>query len=119
MKSSITNCNSNDQMLQLVSIQLLQKAHTHTPFNGPFSGTTRVSRYQNGKTNLDLLKQETVSGSGISWATCKSAPSSRQIKAGCPSCRPTNSVKALKAKRHILANLCLKVQIISLYPFFR
>ena len=25
--------------------------HTH-PFNGPFSGTTRVSQYQKGKTNL-------------------------------------------------------------------
>jgi len=23
------------------------------PFNGPLSGTTRVSRYQKGKTNLD------------------------------------------------------------------
>jgi len=23
-------------------------------FNGPFSGTTRVSRYQKGKTNLDF-----------------------------------------------------------------
>ena len=29
--------------------------HTHThPFNGPLSGTTRVSRYQKGKTNLDF-----------------------------------------------------------------
>ena len=29
--------------------------HTHThPFNGPFSGTTRVSRYQKGKINLDF-----------------------------------------------------------------
>ena len=27
MKSSITNCNSNDQLLQLVSFQLLQKAY--------------------------------------------------------------------------------------------
>ena len=55
-----------------------------------------------------LLEQETVSGSGISWAVCNSAPCSRQItmpaphhsvflQAGCPSCRPTNSVKALKA----------------------
>ena len=54
-----------------------------------------------------LLKQDTVSGSGISSAVCKSAPRSRQIAtpaphhssflpAGCPSCRPTNSVKALK-----------------------
>jgi len=53
-----------------------------------------------------LLKQETVSGSGISWAICKSASRSRQItmpaphhsvvlQAGCPSCRPTNSVEAL------------------------
>jgi len=45
------------------------------------SGTTRVSRYQKGKTktNLDFLKQETVSGSGISWALCKSAPRPRQV----------------------------------------
>jgi len=53
------------------------------------SRSTRVSRYQKGKTkkvktNLDLLEQEIVSGSGICWAICKSAP-------------PTNSVKALKA----------------------
>jgi len=39
------------------------------------SGTTRVSRYQKGKTrkvktNLDLLEQEIVSGSGICWAIC-------------------------------------------------
>jgi len=39
----------------------------------------RVSQYQKGKTNLDLLEQETVSGSGISWAMCKSAPRPRQI----------------------------------------
>jgi len=82
--------------------------HTH-PFNGPFSGTTEVNRYQKGKINLDFfLKQETVSGSGISWDICKSAPRSRQIttpaphrsvflQTGCPSCRPTNSVEALKA----------------------
>ena len=31
--------------------------HTHThPFNGPFSRTTRVSRYQKGKTNLDFTE---------------------------------------------------------------
>jgi len=75
-------------------------------FNGPLSRTTQVSRYQKVKPIWILLKQETVSG--ISWAICKSAPRSRQIttpaphhsvflQAGCPSCRPTNSVKALKA----------------------
>ena len=51
-----------------------------------------------------------MSGSGISWAICKSAPRSRQITTpaphhsvflhtGCPSCCPTNSVKALKARK--------------------
>jgi len=45
--------------------------------------TTRVSRYQKGKTrkgktNLDLLQQEIVSGSGICWPICKSAPHRRQ-----------------------------------------
>ena len=29
--------------------------HTH-PFNGPFSGTTQVSRYQKGKINLDFTE---------------------------------------------------------------
>jgi len=31
--------------------------HTHThPFNGPLSGTTRVGRYQKGKTKLDFTE---------------------------------------------------------------
>ena len=29
--------------------------HTH-PFNGPLSGTTRVGRYQKGKTKLDFTE---------------------------------------------------------------
>jgi len=77
------------------------------PFNGPLSGTTQVSRYQKGKTNLDFTEARDSECSGIRWAICKSAPRSRQIttparhcsvflQAGCPSCRPTNSVKALK-----------------------
>ena len=37
--------------------QTITDTHTHThPFNGPFSGTTRVSRYQKGKTNLDFAE---------------------------------------------------------------
>jgi len=54
-----------------------------------------------------LLKQETVSSSIISWDIFKSAPHPRQIttsipplsflQAECPSCHPTNSVRALKA----------------------
>ena len=78
--------------------------HTHTPFNGPLSGTTRVSRYQKGKPMWILLKQETVSGSGIRWAICKSAPRSRQTTTpephhsvfyrpyGLPAAQPTASM---------------------------
>jgi len=89
--------------------------HTHTrthPFNGPFPGLPRWAGTRKVKPLWILLKQETVSGSGISWAVCKSAPCCRQIttpaphhsvfvQAGCPSCHPTNSVKALKAVSYI------------------
>ena len=33
----------------------VHRTHTH-PFNGPLSGTTRVSQYQKGKTNLDFTE---------------------------------------------------------------
>ena len=80
--------------------------HTH-PSNGPFPGLPRWAGTRKVTPIWIFVKQETVSGSGISWAMCKSAPCSRQItmpaphhsvflEAGCPSCRPTNSVKALK-----------------------
>jgi len=45
---------------------------------------TWVSWYQKGKISLILLKHETVSGSGISLAICKSAPRSRQITTPAP-----------------------------------
>jgi len=34
---------------------------------------------QEGKTNLELLQQEKVSGNGISWAICKFAPRPREV----------------------------------------
>ena len=81
--------------------------HTHTRLTALCPGLPRWAGTRKVKPIWILLQQETVSGSGISWAVCKSAPRSRQIttpaphhsvlQAGCPSCRPTNSVKALKA----------------------
>ena len=81
---------------------------THTRLTALFLGLPRWAGTKKVKPIWILLKQETVSGSGISWAICKSASRSRQItmpaphqssflQAGCPSCHPTNSVKALKA----------------------
>ena len=104
-------CSNVAQEVQLrlsLFSNVLFSAHTHTQrFNGPFPGLPRWSGTRKVKPIWILLKQETVSGSGISWAVCKSAPRSRQIttpaphhsvllQTRCPSCCPTNSVKALK-----------------------
>ena len=105
------NCNGS-QSVRISCQNCLQMTnsdtHTHTPFNGLFLGLPRWAGTRKAKPIWILLKQERVSGSGISWAKCKSAPCSRQtttpaphhsvfLQTGCPSCRPTNSVKALKA----------------------
>ena len=47
-----------------------------------------------------------MSGNGISWTSLQadnhaSTPPLSFLQAGCPSCRPTNSVKALKAIKTI------------------
>ena len=58
-------------------------AHTH-PFNGPFPGLPGSADTKKVKPIWILLKQETVSGSGISWDICKSATRSRQITTPAP-----------------------------------
>ena len=92
--------------------------HTHThPFNGPLSGTTQVSWYQKGKTYLDIIEAR---DSEWQWhqlghmQVCTSlqtdnlagTPPLSFLQAGCPSCHPTNSVKALTV-RTIRAKLSL------------
>ena len=66
--------------------------HTHThPFNSRLSGTTRWAGTRKVKPIWILLKQETVSGSGIRWAICKSAPRSSHTTMPAPSIiRPAN-----------------------------
>jgi len=44
-----------------MKVDLQQQQH---PFNGPLSGTTRVSRYQKGKTNVDFTEAR---DSGWQW----------------------------------------------------
>jgi len=65
----------------------IQQQQQQRLFNSFVSGTTKLSRYLKGKTNLDLLKQETVSDSGISWAIYKTAPYLRQITMPAPTTR--------------------------------
>jgi len=69
--------------LHIRCVLFLTAPHTH-PFNGPLSGTTWWASTRKVKPIWTSLKQETVSGSGISWAICKSAPHSRQITMPAP-----------------------------------
>ena len=54
------------------------------PFNGPLPGTTRVSRYWKGKTNLDFTEARDSEWQWHQLAICKSAPCSRQITTPAP-----------------------------------
>ena len=84
--------------------------HTHThPFNSPLSRTIRLSWYRKGKTNPDFTEardsewqwhqlghmQLCISLQADNHASTQPL---RFLQAGCPSCHPTNIVKALKAK---------------------
>jgi len=73
--ASMTITNINGLNAELLLLLLLQ------PFYDPLtlSNTTQVRQYQKGKTILDLVEQETVSDSGISWTICKFASCPRQI----------------------------------------
>ena len=53
--------------------------HTHTRLTALFPGLPGWAGTRKVKPIWILLKQETVSGNGISWAICKSAPRCRQI----------------------------------------
>jgi len=84
--------------------------NTHTqPFNGPFSGTTGVSQYQKGKANLDFTEARDSEWQwhqlgymqvciSLQMDNHASTPPLSFLQAKCPSCCPTNSVKALKPR---------------------
>jgi len=91
------------------------------------SGTTQVSRYQNsknqgGKTKLDLLEQEIVSGVASTGPICKSAPHPRQItmttshhSAFCkPDALPAAQPTASKHWKHmVITNTMILLNIIG------
>ena len=109
-----TGCASCIVVLPICLLTVVQtvQIHTHTHthmFNGPLSRTTRVSRYQNGKTNLDFTEARDSEWqwhqlghmqvcTSLQTDNHASTPPLSFLQAGCPSCRPTNIVKALKAK---------------------
>ena len=68
-----------------------------------------MSRYQKGKTNLDFTEARDIEWqwhqlghmqvcTSLQTDNHASTPPLSFLQAGCPSCSPTNSVKALKAQ---------------------
>ena len=86
------------------------RTHTHTHrFSGPLSGTTQVSQYQKRKINLDFTEARDSECqchqlghmqvcTSLQTDNHASTPPLSFLQAGCPSCCPTNNVKALKAE---------------------
>jgi len=58
--------------------------HTHTHLTALFLRLPRCAGTRKAKPIWILLKQKTVTSSVISWATCKSAPCSRQTNTPAP-----------------------------------
>ena len=109
--------------------QLLPSTHTHTHTtilwpSWILSGIIQVSWHQKGKTMkgktiLDLLEQEIVSGSAISWAICKSTPWPRHITTPAshhsvfyrPDALPTTQPTASKHWRYfMLCGVCSHIE---------
>jgi len=75
--------------IHLTRISSMQNTdpHRHTHLTALCLGLPRWADTRKVKPIWILLKQETVSGSGISWAVCKSAHHSRQITMPVPTTR--------------------------------
>jgi len=77
-----------DRLWNMLSVKILstaaQHTHTHTRLTALCPGLPGWASTRKVKPIWILLKQETVSGSGISWTVCKSAPRSRQITTPAP-----------------------------------
>ena len=85
-----SNFYTENTLLLFITLLTLSKhwikqthTHTHTRLTAIFPGLPRWAGTRKVKPIWILLKQE-VSGSGNSWAICKSAPCSRQITTPTP-----------------------------------
>jgi len=94
--------------------------HTQTHLTALFPGLPRWAGTRKVKPIWILLKHETVSGSGISWARCKSAPHSRQITMPAPhSCFFTGRMPFLppNQQRQSTEGISRSIQLLSILSY--
>ena len=87
--------------------------HTHTHLTARFPGLPGWAGTRKFILIWILLKQETVSGSGISWAVCKSAPRCRQITTPAPHHSVFHRLDALPAAQPTASKHCYSNHIIT------
>jgi len=128
LSSTLEVCIQTRRALQ-INVCLLTYLLLLQPFCSPWtlSGTTRVSRCQNGKTSLDLLERD----SEWQWhqlghmQICillqtdnhASIPPLSFLQARCPSCHPTNSIKALRATNLTYAKWYITAMLLAVVIF--
>ena len=83
-RHSLTGLSSTSRFTACRTICLAETRYTCTRLTALCPGLPRWASTRKVKPIRILLKQETVSGSGISWAVCKCAPRSRQITMPAP-----------------------------------
>jgi len=118
-------------MLRIINIIITSHIYTQThPFNGHLPGTTRVSRYQKGKTNLDFTGARDSESqwhqlgrvqvcTSLQTDNHASTPPLSFLQTGCPSCRSTNCLKALKAIYTAYNQLNIQTIVIFIKFFYR
>jgi len=106
LQAGCPSCHQTNSVKALKAPPDTSHTHTHThTFNGPFSRTTQVGRYQKGKTTLDFTESRDSEWQShqlghmhvctlIQTDNHTSTSPLSFLQAGCPFCRPTNSIKA-------------------------
>jgi len=92
---TVTRCRNTEK----ITVIKLTMTHTHTRLMALCLGLPGMSQYQECKTNLDYTEARNTEwqvSTSLQTDNYASTPKHSFLQAGCPSCRPTNSAKALK-----------------------
>jgi len=106
VRNASTHSSAQMYLVFFHNIFLITYIHTHTRLTALCPELPRCSRYQKGKTNLDFTEAKDSEWqwhqlghmqvcTSLQTDNHASTPPLRFLQAGCPSCRPTNSVKTL------------------------
>jgi len=109
VQRSLVTCSDSETSHSITGTKRWGVFTTHTHVYGHFFGTTRVSLYQKGKTNLDFTEARDSEWqwhqlghmqfcTSLQTDNHASTPPLSFLQAGCPSCCPNNSVNALNAR---------------------